>query len=97
VKDGEHHAFFQQVLRSHGRSVPDAARTLELNGSHPLIVSLQAMVEKNGSDPKLSEWIELLYDQALLTEGSRVADPNRFAKSLTSLMQQAAAARTANP
>ncbi|HYH94467.1 hypothetical protein, partial [Hyalangium sp.] len=34
---------------------------------------------------------ELLHDQALLTEGSPLEDPNRFAKRLTALLTQVAA------
>lgn len=33
----------------------------------------------------------MLYEQALLTEGSSVEDPNRFARRMTSLMTQLAA------
>ncbi len=39
----------------------------------------------------MTEWIELLYDQALLTEGSSVEAPNRFARRMTALMTQVAA------
>jgi molecular chaperone HtpG len=47
------------------------------------------MVDDAGSEGTLRDWVELLYDQALLTEGSPVEDPARFASRMTSLMQQA--------
>jgi molecular chaperone HtpG len=34
----------------------------------------------------LKEYIELLYDQALLLEGSRVKEPAAFAKAMAKLM-----------
>ena len=34
----------------------------------------------------LGDAVELLYDQALIAEGSPVPDPGRFAKLLTQLM-----------
>jgi molecular chaperone HtpG len=91
VPEGGHHAFMERLLRHHGAKVPSQRRILEINGAHPLTVSLQALVAKNAASPKLDDWIELLYDQALLTEGSALADPNRFARRMTSLLQEAAA------
>ncbi len=40
-------------------------------------------------DDELRGWMELLYDQALLTEGSPIEDPNAFARRMTSLLQSA--------
>jgi molecular chaperone HtpG len=40
----------------------------------------------------VSEWIEVLYEQALLTEGTPIEDPQRFARRLTTLLQQAVTA-----
>jgi molecular chaperone HtpG len=60
-----------------------------VNPTHPLIQGIQARLEKNGDDPQVGEWIEVLYDQALLTEGAPIEDPQRFAKRLTALLQQA--------
>ena len=37
----------------------------------------------------MGEWIEVLYDQALLTEGAPIEDPQRVAKRLSALLQQA--------
>jgi molecular chaperone HtpG len=36
------------------------------------------------------DWLELLYDQALLAEGSPIEDPAGFAKKLTRLLTTAA-------
>jgi molecular chaperone HtpG len=92
VPEGGHHAFMERLLRNHGAKVPSQRRILEINGSHPLIGSLQALVAKDPGSAKLTDWIELLYDQALLTEGSALEDPNRFARRMTSLLQEVAGA-----
>ena len=92
VGEGQHHAYLEQVLRRHGREAMPARRTLELNAEHPLVASLKAEFERDAASPRLVEWIELLHDQALLTEGSKIADPNRFARRLTELLQLAARA-----
>jgi molecular chaperone HtpG len=92
VPEGSHHAYLEQLLRASGRSVPDVKRTLEVNPGHPLVEALRALHERDPNSERVTEWVEMLYDQALLTEGSRIEDPNRFARRMTSLLQQVAAA-----
>jgi molecular chaperone HtpG len=84
------HAFVDRLLRERGKNVPHTKRTFEINPSHPVIVALRALVEKEPDAERLKDWIEVLYDQALLTEGSAIADPNRFARRVTALMTEAA-------
>jgi molecular chaperone HtpG len=91
VPEGANHAFLERVLKTHGHKVAPSKRILEVNGEHPLVKSLKALFERDPAGTKITEWIEMLYDQALLTEGSPLDDPNRFARRLTALMEQAAA------
>jgi molecular chaperone HtpG len=88
---GEHgpHAFVERLLRERGRAVPKAKRVLEVNAAHPLIRELEQLVEKDPSAPRIDALIEVLYGQALLTEGSPLDDPNRFAQNLTRLLANA--------
>jgi len=83
-------AYMERLMRERGRNVPRVKRILELNPTHPLIESLAALHAREPASPRVTEWIELLHDQALLTEGSGLEDPQRFAKQLTSLMQTVA-------
>ena len=85
----------ERLLRANGRDVPPSARVLEVNPTHPLITAIQARVDAGGPDADVSEWIELLHDQALLTEGSTPDDPHRFARRVTDLMQKALGAAPA--
>lgn len=66
--------------------MPETKRMMELNPDHPLIQRLATINQSAGADAKLDEWIELLFDQALLTEGSPVSDPARFAARMTGLL-----------
>ncbi|WP_434382831.1 molecular chaperone HtpG [Melittangium boletus] len=91
VPEGGSHAFVERLLRERGRSVPRAKRILEVNPQHPIIQHLRALQEKEPGSAQMQEWVEMLYDQALLTEGSSVEDPNRFARRMTALMTQVAA------
>lgn len=90
VPPGAHHAPMEQMLRAAGRTGVVARRILEINPGHPLIRSLQALHERDASSTQVQEWVETLYDQAVLMEGGRLEDPNRFARRLTALLQHAA-------
>lgn len=72
--------------------MPEQKRILEINPDHALIQRLATIDKTAGHDPKLDEWIELLFDQALLTEGSPLTDPARFASRMTGLLVSATAA-----
>jgi molecular chaperone HtpG len=85
-------AHIERLLRAHQQDLPEQKRILELNPSHPLVLRMKQEFERQSDSPTLTEWIELLYDQALLIEGSPLPDPARFSKRLVALMQAAAPA-----
>lgn len=87
VPEGATSAYLERLLHEHGRDVPGAKRILEVNPGHPLIGNLLRLVER-GDDARVTEWVEMMYDQALLTEGSRIPDPNLFARRLTDLLER---------
>jgi molecular chaperone HtpG len=88
LPEGSHHAYVERVLRSYGRGVPKQKRILELNPEHALVKKLRAKLESEPTSPDLTDAIELLHDQALLQEGSPVAEPQRFARRLTALLEK---------
>ncbi|WP_224247211.1 molecular chaperone HtpG [Hyalangium gracile] len=90
LPEGGSPAFLERLLREHGRGMPRAKRILEVNPAHPVIEHLRKLHEKDAKAERVTEWIELLHDQALLTEGSPLEDPNRFAKRMTALLTQLA-------
>jgi molecular chaperone HtpG len=47
---------------------------------------MNSLIEKGGNDQLLKEYIDLLYNQALLLEGSKIKEPAAFAKSIAKLM-----------
>jgi len=81
------HAFVERMLRERGHTVPKAQRILEVNAGHPLVKHLEQLLEKDPSAPRIDALIDVLYGQALLTEGSPLEDPNRFAQTLTRLLE----------
>jgi molecular chaperone HtpG len=58
-----------------------------------MIQKLGTMATDADAQGKLGEYMALLYDQALLSEGSPLPDPNAFAKRVTALMTEAVGAK----
>ncbi|OGW18939.1 MAG: molecular chaperone HtpG [Nitrospirae bacterium GWC2_57_13] len=75
----------EKMLRSMGQDVPTQKRILEINPGHPVFETMNSMLT-SGADEKVQEYIDLLYDQSLLLEGSKIKDPAAFARSVAKLM-----------
>lgn len=84
--EGDLDPHMEKILKAMGQQVPGRKRILEINPVHPLLESMNEIFEKNGEDKLLDEYIGLLYDQALLLEGSKPKDTAAFAKSVAKLM-----------
>jgi molecular chaperone HtpG len=86
------HGYVERLLREAGRDVPKSSRILELNPEHPIVRSLQALVARGDApSARVADWIEVLYDQALVAEGAPIDDPGAFARRITSLLAEVTA------
>ena len=85
-EEGDLSARVAEMFRRSGQEVPVAKRILELNPTHPLLPKLQAIVERDRTDPALAEYAELLYGQAILAEGGQLPDPAAFSKRIADLL-----------
>jgi len=70
-----------RMMRAMHQEVPEEKRILELNATHPLIAKVKDLEGDAQKDA-----IALLYDAALIAEGSPVTDGARFTKLLAALM-----------
>jgi len=70
-------------------AMPKQKRILEINPSHPVVKALTATLEKTPDAPELSDWLTLIYEQALVAEGSPVEDPAKFASRINALFTKA--------
>lgn len=85
-------AHLEKVIRQSGKEVPRGKRDFELNPAHPAVKRLASLAAENPSDARLRDFVVVLYEQALLAEGSPLEDPNGFTKRLTSLLTAAVGA-----
>ena len=76
----------EKLMKQMGQQMPENKRILELNPKHPLFEAMNKIFEKDQKAVALEEYITLLYNQALLLEGSKPKDPAAFASAVTKLM-----------
>ena len=70
-----------RMMRAMKQDVPDEKRILELNAGHPLVKKVASLTGDAQADA-----VTLLYDSALIAEGSPVADGAKFSKLVAELM-----------
>lgn len=73
----------QKLGKGEGAPSP---KILELNPEHPAVQGLLRLHAANPADPRIERHARLLHDQAVLAEGSRLADPSDFAKRINELL-----------
>ena len=80
---GEHDpsAHMERMMEKLGQKMEKTKRILEINPGHPIFAKMGDF-----SEEKKANWSEILYNQALLNEGSQVKDPVKFSEQLSQLM-----------
>ena len=81
--------YLEKLLKATGQKTEPAKRILELNIDHPAVSNIKFMYEKNKKDPLLRDYARLLFDLALIAEGSKVDDPTRFSKTIGDILAEA--------
>jgi len=76
----------ERLFRAMNQDVPVSKRILELNGDHPIIAALNAKIAVDADSVELKKYAGVLYDQALLLEGSPLSDPAAFAREVVELL-----------
>lgn len=78
----------ERLMRMSDKTAPTVKRILELNPDHDIVKKLQERFEANKEDDAVANFSHLLFDYALLAEGSPLRDPVGFNKRLAELMVQ---------
>ncbi len=69
-----------RMLKAAGQKTPDTKPILEVNPEHPLLLKLKH------DDKQFDEWTNVLFDQALLSEGGQLNDPAGFVRRINQLL-----------
>ncbi len=81
-------AHLQKIMKAYNKDTPESKRIMEINPNHQLIEKMKGLFESDKDEPRLKDYAELLYDQALIAEGSKIPDPVQFNERLSNLMLQ---------
>ena len=79
-------AHMERIMERFGRGEGGSKRILELNPDNAAVTALRDLHANNASDPRLETYVRLLYEQAVIAEGSKVLDPSSFAKRINELI-----------
>ncbi len=88
--EGDMDMYLERMMKKHSQLGPgmEAARVLEINPDHPLIVRLGAVLKDGGEGASVEDAAHLLLDQARIAEGEPVPDPVAFSRRLASALEK---------
>jgi molecular chaperone HtpG len=72
----------EQILQASGQSIPGSKPILEINPDHPIVKK----IDNEADEDLFADWSQILFDQALLSEGGQLDDPASFVNKLNSLI-----------
>lgn len=72
----------QKLLKQAGHEMPGSKPVLEINPENAVI----KFIDEHKSDDEFSEYAEMLFEQALLSDGGQLDDPAGFVKRMNKLL-----------
>lgn len=75
----------QRILQAAGQQVPGSKPVFEINPEHALIKRLHDIQD----DSRFSEWVTMLFEQAVLAEGGQLDNPADFVSRVNKLLLDA--------
>ncbi|MBA3009531.1 MAG: molecular chaperone HtpG [Proteobacteria bacterium] len=82
-------AYMEKILKASGQKTPDQKRVMEVNVNHPVLEKIKGLFETDTTNPVLTDYSDLLYDIAVISEGGKLDNPARFSALLGDLMAKA--------
>ena len=83
----------ERILDAAGQQVTAARPTLEINPDHPMVTRLAQETDA----ARRQDWAELIFDQAMLSEGGKLEDPAAFVRRMNALIVSLAQGAPAKP
>jgi molecular chaperone HtpG len=74
-------ASLERLLKSAGQQITGSQPIMEINPQHPIVNALKEETD----DTRFNDWVFMLFDQALLSEGGQLDDPAAFVKRMNEM------------
>jgi molecular chaperone HtpG len=87
-EEHEYSPQLERLLQKGKGGGPKQRRIMELNPQHPIVARLLERYNASNDDPAITNSIELLFELALVAEGSELADPVRLKQRTLDLLQK---------
>jgi molecular chaperone HtpG len=71
-----------KLMQAAGQPVPEAKYHFEMNPEHQLVKMLSTIQDES----QFAQWVEVLFDQAALSEQGSLKDPATFVQNLNKLL-----------
>ena len=71
-----------KLFAAAGQPVPEVKYTFELNPQHELVKKASNIAD----DAEFADWVELLFEQAMLAERGSLDNPTAFIKRINKLL-----------
>lgn len=86
--EGEMGANFERIMQrfNREREIPASQRILEVNPDHATIQAIAGIWRRDQNQAQLENYVRILYDQAVVAEGSKVQDPLAFSRRVNELI-----------
>ena len=85
AEEGDPGANLERLMKLMDDGAQEHKRILELNPAHPLVRNLSELAQRDPASSHIALWAEMLYDQALLSEGV-VPDPAKLVRRIQDLL-----------
>lgn len=73
-----------RMMKAAGQPIPEMKPIFEINVEHQLVKQLNGELQEED----FKDWVELLFDQAVLSDSGQLDDPAAFTKRLNRLLQK---------
>jgi molecular chaperone HtpG len=88
TEEHEYSPHLERLLQKGKGGGPKQRRIMELNPGHPIIQRLYGRFKTNAEDPVVGESMDLMFELALVAEGSEIADPVRLNQLTLELLER---------
>jgi molecular chaperone HtpG len=79
-------SYMEKIMKSSGHDLPHSKRILEINMDHPVTEKLNEMFKGDKDNEIIKEYIQIIFDMAVIGEGGKIENPGQFISKVGAMM-----------